>query len=482
MAASTGVPSCVTTTRRLCAAAGTAVNVISSRTARIDRIPIRSIGVFAWVLSAQLVCAVAAFAQDPEQPPPVHEHVDVPAALLMPSREASGTGWLPQSTPMYGLHQPWRGWDVRLNGDVFALLLYEPGGRHRTGGFGTWQFAGVNWGMAMLRRAVGNGRFGVRTMISLEAATMPGCGSLNYLAIGDICDGDTVHDRQQAHDVLMELAADYEAPLSGAWRWQVYGAAAGEPAFGPAGYAHRPSAFGNPLRPVAHHWLDSTSVTFGVATLGIHNAAWKVEGSAFNGRNMDANRVDVDFGAFDSFSGRVSFLPTQNLAMQVSAGRIREVRTVTIREPLGTDTRATASVSYHRPFGDNGIWATTAAYGITRGIESAAGTLYNITSDAGLLESSVTLDNTHTIFGRLEAVGMPAHHLHAHEFRGDVYAVGKVQGGYLRHFASRRGLVPGLGGTVALSILPAAFAPRYSGTIAPTFSVFFNLRPARHAM
>lgn len=432
-----------------------------------------------------VVAPAAATAQERPSPPPVqevHEHVEVPGTLLTPSRDASGTGWLPQSTPMYGVHQPWRGWDVRLNGNLTALFVYEPGERHRTGGFGTRQLAGVNWGMAMLRRALGSGRIGVRTMLSAEAATMRHCGALNFLATGDICDGDTVHDRQQGHDVVMELAGDYEAPIAGAWRWQIYGAVAGEPAFGPAGYAHRPSAFGNPLRPVAHHWLDSTSVTFGVGTLGIHNATFKAEASVFNGRDADASRVDVDLGAFDSFSGRVSFLPTKNLAVQLSGARIREVRTVSTREPLGTDSRVTASVSYHRPLGGDGIWATTAAYGINRGIESAAGVLFNLTSDAVLLESSVTLSNTHTIFGRLEAVGMPAHHLHAHEYGGGVFEVGKVQGGYVRHFRSMKGVVPGVGATAALSVLPKEYAPRYSGSIAPTYSVFVNLRPARHAM
>jgi hypothetical protein len=418
----------------------------------------------------------------PAQPPAIHEHVEVPALLLTPTREASGTGWVPQSTPMYGVHRPWRGWDLRLNGSVFAQMIYEPGDRHRTGGTGTRQFAGPNWGMAMLRRSMGSGRLGVRTMVSAESVTMPGCGSLNFLATGDVCDGDTIHDRQQPHDVLMELAGDYEAPLAGAWRWQIYAAAAGEPALGPPGYPHRPSAFGNPIRPITHHWLDSTSVTFGVVTLAMHNGRWKAEGSAFNGRDADERRVDLDFGALDSVAARVSFLATGNLVVQLSAGRLREVRSPFIVEPLGTDTRATASASYHRPLAANGIWATTLAYGFNRGRESISGALFEITSTGGLLESSVTLAERHTVFGRLEAVGMPAHHLHAHEFGADVYTVGKVQAGYVRHWAARKGIVPGVGGTLALSILPPAYAPRYSGTVAPSVSVFVNLRTARHVM
>lgn len=80
----------------------------------------------------------------------------------------------------------------------------------------------------MARRTVGRGRFGIRTMVSAEPWTVPGCGALNFLATGDVCDGDTVHDRQQPHDLFMELALDYQRPLRGKWSWQVYAGLAGE--------------------------------------------------------------------------------------------------------------------------------------------------------------------------------------------------------------------------------------------------------------
>lgn len=77
---------------------------------------------------------------------------------------------------------------------------------------------------------------------------------------------------------------------------------------------------------------------------------------------------------------------------------------------------------------------------------------------------------------------MPAHHLHAHEYSRSVLAVGKLQVGYVRHWRATKGLVPGIGGTVSLSLLPPALAPRYGGRVAPGFGVFLGLRPARHAM
>lgn len=77
---------------------------------------------------------------------------------------------------------------------------------------------------------------------------------------------------------------------------------------------------------------------------------------------------------------------------------------------------------------------------------------------------------------------MPAHHLHAHEYSLSVFAVGKVQFGYVRHLKATKGLVPGIGGTVALSFLSPELAPRYFGRTAPSFGVLLSLQAARHQM
>lgn len=438
------------------------------------------------VIASLFVPTVSAFAQEAEQqpsaPPNIREHVAVTAPALTPTREASGTAWLPETTPMYGVHRPWRGWDLRLDGTLFAQYLYEPGDRHRTGGPATRQFGGINWGMALARRPIGGGRFGVRTMLSAEPWTIDGCGSLNFLATGEVCDNDTIHDRQQPHDLVMELAADYEHPLRQTWRWQVYAGFAGEPALGPPGYPHRASAMGNPMAPATHHWLDASHITFGLVTLGIHNQRWKAEASAFNGREPDEGRAGVDLGAFDSYAARVSFLPTERLALQVSAGRLYEARTELLEPLPRSTTRATASAIYHRPLGPTGIWATTVVVGLNLSSETVAGGLVDQDASAFMAETSLTVSGRHTLFGRAEVFGMPAHHLHATEFGATVFSMGKLQAGYLRHFRSLKGLVPGVGATAAVSLLPTAFAPRYGGRAAPGLGLFVNLRPARHAM
>ena len=435
-------------------------------------------------VASVLTCPAGALGQQNPPPPPadLHEHVAVSAPLLTPTQETSGTAWLPAVTPMYGVHSPWRGWDIRLSGAAFVQTLYEPGDRHRTGGASTSQAAGANWIMLMARRSVGGGRFGVRTMFSAEPWTVPGCGSLNFLATGDTCDGDRIHDRQQPHDLFMELAVDYDRVIHGDWRWQIYAGLAGEPALGPPGYLHRASATANPIGPVTHHWLDSTHATFGVITGGVHNQRWKAEASVFNGREPDESRVDLDLGAFDSFAARLSFLATERLALQASAGRLKEASTHFNFRSEQPVTRITASAAYHVPLGAEGIWATTLAFGSNHARDAVFGDTLDATTAAALLESSITLSNRHTVFGRGELAAMPAHHLHAFEYLTSVFAIGKVQLGYVRHLNATRGVVPGIGGSVGVSLLPPQLAPHYSGRVAPSFGVFFSLQAARHQM
>ena len=425
---------------------------------------------------------VAQSTQETPATPHQHQMADMNAMALFPAREASGTAWLPDDTPMYGAERTWGGWEVMLHGAAFAQFLYEPGYIHRTGGYSTHQFGSVNWGMAMARRPLGAGRLGLRMMLSLEPWTLPGCGSINLLATGEICEGDTIHDRQHPHDLFMELAADYDRPLRGSLRWQIYAGLAGEPALGPVGFPHRLSALPNPIAPITHHWLDSTHITFGLVTTGVYDRRWKAEMSVFNGREPDENRADLDLGALDSVSGRLTFLPTDRLALQVSAGHLNEAEQEFAPVPRSDVDRLTASATYHRPFGGDGIWATTLAYGLNSGQEIIPGAVFDAATFAVLAESSVTIHERHTWFGRAEIVEKPAHDLHAHEFADRIFALGKLQAGYVLQFKPWKGLQSGVGGTVSASLVPSELSSRYYGRVAPGFGVFLTIHPSRHVM
>src|SRR5690606_29008610 len=71
-------------------------------------------------------------------------------------------------------------------------------------------------------------------------------------------------------------------------------------------------------------WLDATHITYGVVTTGLSGARWRAEVSAFNGREPDERRWDLDFGRMDSASARLQLAPSDRLALQVSAGHLEE--------------------------------------------------------------------------------------------------------------------------------------------------------------
>jgi len=416
-----------------------------------------------------MVIASPAAAQSPEpDTPPLQEHQhDATAASVFSTRDSSGTAWVPDATPMYGFHWQRGAWEVMLHGNAFVQYLNEGGEEHRRG----QQAGSINWFMGMARRPLAGGRAGIRGMVSLEPWTIPGCGYPVLLATGETCDGDSIHDRQHPHDLFMELAIDYDRPLTPSVRWQLYGGPVGEPALGPPGFPHRLSAMANPLAPIDHHWLDATHVTFGVVTAGVAGSRWKGEASLFNGREPDEHRTDFDLAPLDSYAGRLWLLPTDRLAVQVSAGRLEEADAAHGVGPRLDVIRTTASATYHAALGGSGFWATTLAWG--------ANDEANHTTHAVLAETVVTADGTNTWFGRVEVAGKPADALHVHEST-DVFTVGRIQGGYVRYLSPRSGLQPGLGLTMSVSLVPAALEARYGGRAAPGLGVFLTLRPAAH--
>jgi hypothetical protein len=405
--------------------------------------------------------------QEHEHPPAPEQQHDHAGMAMFPLREGSGTAWLPDTTPMYGLHRTAGSWQLMGHGNVFAQFLYDSGERGRD------QFGSINWVMGMARRDLAGGRFGVRGMFSLEPWSIRGCGYPDLLATGEVCDGETIHDRQHPHDLFMELAAEYDRAIRGSLRWQVYGGPAGEPALGPVAYPHRLSAMPNPLAPISHHWLDATHITFGVVTGGLYDRRWKAEASVFNGREPDEHRADFDFAAFDSFSGRLWFLPTPAVAVQVSAGHLNEAEVGHDGGPPVDVDRITASATYHRAPGDESVWASTLAWGLNR--EEGEST------NALLIETNFTLRERHTWFGRFEVGGKPADDLDVHG-SDDIFTVAKLQAGYTRYLDAWRGLKPGFGGMISASVVPKTLEPVYGERVNLGFGVFLTLRPAAHQM
>jgi hypothetical protein len=394
-------------------------------------------------------------------------HMDDNQMTMRPAREGSGTSWLPDETPTYGGHRRAGSWTLMAQGSAFLQYLHDGSDR------GAEQFGSINWIMGMADRKLGRGRLGLKAMISLEPATIGGCGYPNLLASGEVCNGEAIHDRQHPHDLFMELAASYDRPLAGSVRWQVYGGPVGEPALGPTAFPHRISAMLNPLAPITHHWFDSTHITFGVVTGGIYGEHWKTEGSMFNGREPDEHRTNVDFGALDSWSARVWVLPADRWALQLSGGHLAEAEAGHDGGvPVDLD-RITASATYHRRLHDRGISATTAGWGRNK-------ELGNSVTNALVVETSLTLQDRDALFGRFELSEKSGNDLGVESH--DLFTVAKLQGGYTRYLDSWRGLKPGAGIALSLAMVPQPLQPVYGRRVAFGIGFYLTLRPAESAM
>ena len=383
--------------------------------------------------------------------------------LILPhSREGSGTSWVPDSSPVYAHHFMADDWTLMLHYSLAAG--YDDQWSDR----GSRRFASVNWIMGMATRPLLGGQLTLRTMLSAEPATMGGHLQLPLLLqSGESYGGAPLHDRQHPHDLFMETAALYRHPIGDAFGVEVYGAAAGEPALGPTAFMHRPSGMINPFPPIGHHWQDSTHISFGVITAGVYTRWAKLEGSVFHGREPDEDRWNFDFGALDSWSGRLSLNPTDQTSFQVSYGYIHSPEAL---EPDVSLHRVTASATYSAPIRTDGNFAMTALWG--RNVESGHA------SDSALAEATLDLDGSNVPFARLEYVQKLGHDLVVPGDPEAKYDVFQAQLGFVRRFTGGP-VVPFIGLTVDVGLVPASLEGVY-GTRAPVGAFFFfGLQPPK---
>jgi hypothetical protein len=378
------------------------------------------------------------------------------------AREASGTSWQPDSSPHQGIHASYGDWSLMWH----ALLngVYDKQGGPR-GGEKTFASGMV---MGMAERQVGDGTFGLRAMLSPDPFMGPSGYPLLFAA-GETADGKTLLvDRQHPHDLFMELAASYSYNLSKSSSLFVYAGLPGEPALGPPTFMHRISGMDNPEAPISHHWLDSTHITFGVVTAGVVIDTWKIDASAFRGREPDQYRFDIEAPALDSASARVTWNPIRELSMQASWGRLHSPEQL---QPNMDEDRLTASAIYTQPFGNDALWSSTLAWG--RKIEHPGGTF-----DACLFESAVIFQQTYTLFMRAERID--AHELF-HDMPGlppalaqGTFPISKVSLGGIYDFTVADHLKFGIGGLVSLYDIPGELKPFYGDPV--SYMVFVRMK------
>ncbi|THD58528.1 hypothetical protein [Phenylobacterium sp.] len=360
------------------------------------------------------------------------------------SREASGTAWQPDASPDQGMHLTEGPWMVMLHGDLNAVYDSQSGPRGGDMGF----VSGMVMGMA--QRPVGDaGTLQLRAMLSPEPLMGP-AGYPLLLATGETANGKTpLVDRQHPHNFFMELSVSYAYRLDKESSVFVYAGLPGEPAFGPPAFMHRLSIEDSPEAPISHHWLDSTHITEGVVTGGVVHGDWKLEASAYNGREPDQNRWAIEPGPLDSTAVRLSWNPTKMLSLETSWANELSPEQL---EPGVNQRKIAASAIYTVPFGDHGWWSSTAAWGR----RSSQG----VDLDAWVLESAVKPNADWTIFARAEEEDNNELIPDLGD-RGPVFSVGKVSIGAIRDFAVAEHLLLGLGALYAFDFVPGALSDAY---------------------
>ncbi|MGQ0643427.1 MAG: hypothetical protein ACT4P6_21995 [Gemmatimonadaceae bacterium] len=382
-------------------------------------------------------------------------------------RLGSGTTWIPDAVSIPSRRGMAGGWELMLHGFLFAQYDKQLGPR------GDDQFGSLNWAMLMPSRDLGGGRFLTRVMLSLDPATVGNSGYPLLLQTGETHRGQPLRDRQHPHDFWMELAAQYERALTSSLGLVLYAAPAGEPALGPVAFMHRPSAMDDLVAPLSHHWHDATHISFGVLTAGLFGTRWKLEGSAFNGREPNEKRWDFDRMRLDSYSGRFTINPDSQWSMALGHGYLKSPE---VLHPDESTHRTTASILHGRRLGNDGQWATAAVWGGNR--HEGAHRL----THAFLLESEAVLDARNTVFGRAEIVQKTAADLvlPATFDEDRRFNVGHISLGYIREIARTRSATLGLGVRGTLNVVPGELEPVYESRTPLGFLVFVRLRP-RHS-
>ncbi|MGH9480520.1 MAG: hypothetical protein ACRD1L_00360 [Terriglobales bacterium] len=415
-----------------------------------------------------LVCLIFAAALAAQSPPPMSMPAapegGTTAATAFLEHAGSGTAAQPASVaapmPMFQRH----GWMLMLHGTGFLTLQQQAGAR------GFDKLFSTNWAMGMAQRDWGPGRLTLRSMLSLEPATVTDRQFPELFQTGETAFGRPIVDGQHPHNFFMELGALYDLKLGECGLLTLYAAPMGDPAIGPEAYPHRASAADDPLAPLGHHLEDSTHIAADVVTVGAAYGIARLEGSAFHGREPNENRWAVQTGALDSYSTRLTLSPAPDWTGQYSLAHIRSPEAL---EPATDQIRMTASLSYHTelPLGD---WANTLLWGRTRNVGGG-----NVLTGY-LLESNLGFGGNH-IWTRLENVDKSNELLLGGNRQPAGFEerfLGRIQAyslGYDRELPSPAGLSAALGVQWTLYRAPASLRTLY-GAHPVGVAIFLRVR------
>lgn len=362
-------------------------------------------------------------------------------AAAAPFGEGSGTARLPGTEgAMQGLHHTVGDWMLMAHAAISAQYTDVSGPR------GDDKLYSTSMAMFSASRRAGWGRFRFNSMLSLEPL-MSEYGYPSLFSTGETAGGAALVDRQHPHDLLMELAARIDVNVADGTTAFLYGGPVGEPALGPSSFMHRASAADNPDPPIAHHWFDSTHITYGVVTAGLSSRLWQLEASAFRGEEPDEERWDIEAPRLDSWSVRGTINPDRYWALQASYGELDEPE---VLHPGLDEHRFTASAHYTK-----GPVSAMVAF-------SAKDRVPGSTLTAWIAEAGWNLGRHDSLFGRVENVDnaelFPDHEDPLHDV---AFRVTRLQLGYARHIPVTSTVSLTLGASAAVYARPGALVAAY---------------------
>jgi len=365
------------------------------------------------------------------------------------NRNGSGTGWLPDATPMYAWMKSKNSWNYMYHGALFVRQNWQ--NLNNNFNSGGKQFDATGWAMGMAQKQVGgNGLLLLRGMFSIDPITEGGNGYPLLFQTGESYNGKPLVNRQHPHDLFSELAVAYTQRINNDIDVSVYVGYPGEPALGPTAFMHRISAINNPDAPLGHHWQDATHITFGVATFGIRYKKFKIETSSFTGQEPDENRYNFDKPRFDSYSYRLSYAPSQNFVLQASHAFIKNPEALV---PAQNVNRSTASVIYSKKRTGNNLLTAALVWGYNN--EGA-----NHQEQSILAEGNYQLKTT-TVYSRYEWVNKSTEELQLTSLGDQILAIQSFTVGVNRSISSWLKTNIAIGAQGTLSFIPSLLETFY---------------------